>query len=73
MLAAAERTARAAEQWEHAAAVRAAAQLRELAAAAPEQGWTSKALRPLEDVGLTTVDGLRKAPGDVAALAGAAW
>lgn len=73
LLHAAQRTRLDAEALERAAAARAAARLRELAAAAPEQGWTSKLLRPLEDVVLSTVVGVREAPRDLAVLAGAAW
>lgn len=70
---AARRTLHEAEALERAAAQRAAARLRELAAAAPAQGWTSKVLRPLEDAAVTAVNGWRGAPDAAAALAGAAW
>jgi len=69
----ARRTLQEAEALERAAAQRAAARLRELAAGAPEQSWTSKVLRPVEDVAVTAVQGVRDAPGAVAALGDAAW
>lgn len=70
---AAERTQQEATTLERAAAVRTAGRLRELAASAPEQDLTSKVLRPLEDVAVTTVEGVRGAPAGFAALTGAAW
>lgn len=70
---AAARTRREAADLERAAGARAAARLRELAAAAPEQSLASKVLRPMEDVVVTTVSGLRDAPAGLASLGGAAW
>jgi uncharacterized protein YukE len=70
---AAQRTLHDAELLEQEAGRRAAERLRELSAAAPSQSRMSKALRPLDDLIASTVDGLRETPAGLAALGGAAW